>query len=159
MFGAIGNARRRGTMTVDRRGTTTVEFAVTCPIVFFLIFATVVGGLGVFRYQQVAAAAREGARYASVHGGDYEQETGNPAATPEDIYTKAILPAASSLDPSLLSYSVTWNKNNMPLDASGSYETPTGNTVTVTVTYQWLPEMYLAGPYTLSSTSAAQMAY
>jgi Flp pilus assembly protein TadG len=159
MFRVIGNRRRCGTHSNARRGTTTVEFAVTCPIVFFLIFATVVGGLGVFRYQQVAAAAREGARYAIVHGGDYQQETGNPGATPQDIYDKAILPAASSLDPSLLSYSVTWNKNNMPLDASGSYEVPTGNTVTVTVSYQWMPEMYLAGPFTLSSTSSAQMAY
>ena len=46
-----------------RRGTTTLEFAITCPIVFFLVFAIIVGGLGVFRYQEVAALAREGARY------------------------------------------------------------------------------------------------
>jgi Flp pilus assembly protein TadG len=142
-----------------RWGTTTVEFAITCPIVFFLIFATVVGGLGVFRYQQVAAAAREGARWASVHGGQYADETNQPAATASDIYSNAILPAASALNPSQLSYLVTWNKSNMPLDPGQNYEKPTGNTVTVTVTYQWLPEMYLPGPITLSSTSTAQMVY
>jgi hypothetical protein len=43
-----------------RRGTTSVEFGIACPIVFFLIFATIVGGIGVFRYQQVASLAREG---------------------------------------------------------------------------------------------------
>ena len=142
-----------------RRGTTTIEFAITCPIAFFLIFAIIVGGLGVFRYQQVAAAAREGARWASVHGGQYAEETGKPAATADDIYTNAILPATVALDPSHLSYAVTWNQNNMPLYVDTQYEKPTGNTVTVTVTYQWFPEMYLVGPYALTSTSTAQMLY
>jgi len=143
-----------------RRGTTTVEFAITCPIAFFVIFAIIVGGLGVFRYQQVASAAREGARWASVHGGQYAEETNKPAATPADIYTNAILPAAGALDPSNLTYEVTWDKSNMPLEVvGGNYEKPTGNTVTVTVNYQWFPEMYLIGPYALTSTSTAQMAY
>jgi Flp pilus assembly protein TadG len=150
----------RGTARIACRGTTTVEFAVTCPIAFFLIFAIIVGGMGVFRYQQVAAAAREGARYASVHGGQYAEETGQPAATPTDIYNNAILPAANALDPSHLTYSVTWNQNNMPLGiVNDQYEKPIGNTVTVTVTYQWIPELYLTGPYSLTSTSTAQMAY
>ncbi|MGI8981405.1 MAG: TadE/TadG family type IV pilus assembly protein [Pirellulaceae bacterium] len=142
-----------------RRGATTVEFAVTCPIVFFMIFATIVGALGVFRYQQTAELAREAARWASVHGGQYEQETGNAAATAQDIYTNAILPGATALNLSKLSYQVTWNTSNMPLDASESVGTPHGNTVSVTVTYQWFPEVYLIGPFNLSSTSTAQMIY
>ena len=85
-----------------RHGTTTVEFAISCPIAFFVIFAIVVGGLGVFRYQQVASAAREGrARWASVHGGDYAKDTGKPAATPADIYNNAILPAAMRWTPAI----------------------------------------------------------
>ena len=142
-----------------RRGTTTTEFAITCPIVFFLVFATIVGGLGVFRYQLVAALAREGARWASVHGGQYAKETKQLAATAEDVYTNAIAPGAIGLDPSKLSYTVTWNRNNWPLWVNNDVETPIGNTVTVTVTYQWVPEMYLAGPFTLTSTSTAQMLY
>src|SRR6188474_572224 len=97
------------------RGTTTVEFAITCPIVFFLVFAIIVGGMGVFRYQSVAALAREGARWASVHGGQYAKEKNQPAATAADIYTNAIAPGAVGLDPSKLSYTVSWNQNNMPL--------------------------------------------
>jgi Flp pilus assembly protein TadG len=141
------------------RGTTTVEFAITCPIVFFLIFAIIVGGLGVFRYQEVAAAAREGARWASVHGGQFAEETKLPAATAADVYANAIVPAAFGLDPAQLSYTVTWNQNNMPLSVSNSAQAPVGNTVTVTVNYQWIPEMYLVGPFTLTSTSTAQMMY
>jgi Flp pilus assembly protein TadG len=149
----------RRTNSCHRCGTTTVEFAITCPIAFFLIFAIIVGGLGVFRYQQVASAAREGARWACVHGGQYAQETKKPAATPEDIYQNAILPAAAALDPDHLSYEITWNKSNMPLTVDANYERPIGNTVTVTVNYQWFPELYLVGPYSLTSTSTAQMAY
>ena len=142
-----------------RRGTTTVEFAITCPIVFFLVFAIIVGGLGVFRYQEVAAMAREGARWASVHGGQYAEEKNLTAATAADIYTNAIAPGAVGLDPSKLSYTVTWDRNNWPLWVDEDVEHPIGNTVTVTVTYQWIPEMYLTGPFTLTSTSTAQMLY
>ena len=142
-----------------RRGTTAVEFAITCPILFFLLFATVVGSLGVFRYQQVAALSREASRWASVHGGKYEEDTGKPAATPDDVYNKAILPAATSLRPEHLSYSVTWDQSNMPLQVTDDVQEPFGNTVTVTVTYQWFPEMYLIGPFTLTSSSTSQMIY
>jgi Flp pilus assembly protein TadG len=142
-----------------RRGATAVEFAVTCPIVFLLLLGTMVGGLGVFRYQQTAELAREGARWASVHGGQYAEETGQPAATAEDVYNNVIKPAAITLNLSKLSYEVTWDKSNMPLDASESYGTPQGNTVSVKVTYQWFPEVFLVGPFNLTSTSKAQMIY
>ena len=116
-----------------RRGASTVEFAIVCPIAFFLIFATIIGGLGIYRYQQVAALAREGARYASVHGGRYELETGNAAATPQDVYNEAIAPRAVGLDPARISYTVTWDENNLPLFVDDDVQHPTGNTVIVTV--------------------------
>jgi Flp pilus assembly protein TadG len=142
-----------------RRGATTVEFAIVCPIAFFLIFATIIGGIGIYRYQQVAALAREGSRYAAVHGGQYALETGNPAATPQDVYDEAIAPRAVALDPGRLSYTVTWDQNNFPLWVGEDVQNPTGNTVTVTVNYDWFPEMYLVGPFTLTSTSVSQMMY
>jgi Flp pilus assembly protein TadG len=143
----------------QRHGATTVELAVTCPIAFFLIFATIVGGLGVFRYQQVASLAREGARWASVHGSEYAEDTGNPAATAQDVFANAIQPLAVALDADQLSYSVTWDVSNEPLTVYQNYEQPRGNTVSVRVNYQWFPEMYLVGPFTLTSTSTAQMVY
>jgi hypothetical protein len=33
------------------------------------------------------------------------------------------------------------------------------NYVTVTVTYNWMPELYLVGPLTLTSTSKMPMSY
>ena len=143
----------------SRRGTTTVELAITCPIAFFLIFATIVGGLGVFRYQQVASLAREGARWASVHGSEYEIDTGQPAATAEDVFNTAIKPAAVALNADSLTYQVSWNQSNQPLTVDLNYEKPYGNTVSVRVNYEWFPEMFLVGPFTLTSTSTAQMVY
>jgi Flp pilus assembly protein TadG len=142
-----------------RRGSAATESAVVVPVLLTLIFATLVGGYGVFRYQQIALLAREGARYASVHGGQYQLETGNTAATPQDVYNGAILPYAVNLDLSQLSYTVTWNTNNMPYSVNSDYEKPTGNTVTVTVNYNWFPEAYLIGPFVLSSTSTVPMSY
>jgi len=132
---------------------------VTCPLAIFLIFATIVGALGAFRYQQVASLAREGARWACVHGKEYERQTPNPAATAEDVFNTAILPSAVALDPSKLSYTVTWTNSNEPLEVHEDVQKPIGNIVTVSVTYIWFPEMYVAGPFTLTSTSTAQMLY
>ena len=142
-----------------RRGTTTVEFAITCPIAFFILFATIVGGLGIMRYQQVAALAREGARWACVHGAEYAYDHNVPDPTAQDVFEQAIEPLIVGLDPAYLTYSVTWDESNEPLRVDTNYEVPFGNTVTVTVTYQWFPEMYLVGPFELTSSSTAQMVY
>jgi Flp pilus assembly protein TadG len=145
--------------TRNRHAALTLESCFVLPVLFSLLLAIVVGGYGVIRYQEMALLAREGSRYASVHGGLYQQETGNPAATPQDVYNNAILPFATNLDPTKLSYSVTWNTSNMPTSATSDYEQATGNTVTVTVSYQWFPELFVVGPFTLTSTSTVAMAY
>jgi Flp pilus assembly protein TadG len=130
-----------------RHGTTAIEAAVIYPITFLLMMGLIIGGLGIFRYQELASLAREATRYASVHGSKYAQVTGYPAATPTNIYNKAIQPNLVILDPNQLQYSVTWNTDNRP-----------GNTVTVQITYQWIPEAFLGG-ITLSSTATATVSY
>ena len=132
-----------------RRGATVVESAIVYPVVFVFILGLVSGGMGIFRYQEVASLAREGSRYASTHGSQYQLETSKAAATAQDVYNNAILPKAVGLDTTKLSSSVTWNANNQPPNS----------TVTVTVTYQWKPEVFLLGTFTLSSTSTMPMAY
>jgi Flp pilus assembly protein TadG len=130
-----------------RRAAHIVECAVSYTILSLLIFGLIIGGLGVFRYQEVASLAREGSRYASVHGDEYHEGTGKPAATAADVYNNAILPKAVALDPSQLTYNVTWSPDNNQ-----------GSTVTVKVTYHWIPEAFLPGMY-LSSSSTAVVLY
>src|SRR5438874_6658377 len=124
---------------LPRRGAVTVEAALVLPVALFLIIGLLIGAMGVFRYQQVSWLAREGARYASVRGTDYAKETGKPAATPQDVFDNAIKPNAAAMDMSKLGSSVTWDKTNSAATVSSSYSVPRGNTVSVTVTYTWLP--------------------
>ena len=141
--------------THPRRAATVVECAIVLPFTLFLLFALVVGAMGVFRYQEVATLAREGARYASTHGYQHRKDSnlaeGTPAEWKSDIYTNAILPRVVALDLSRLSYTVTWpDVVNQP----GKPDNWPGSKVDVTVTYEWMPELYLIGPIRLTSTSS-----
>jgi Flp pilus assembly protein TadG len=144
--------RRRG-------GAVLVEAALVLPLAFFLILATVVGSVAVYRYQEMAFLAREGARYASLHGKDYQQEVGRQAATEQDIIEKVILPRAVALSRQNLTCTVVWSGGTAPTTVSGDVQRPIRNTVTVTVTYKWFPELFLVGPYSLTSSSTAPILF
>src|SRR4051812_17879302 len=121
-----------------KSGVTVVEVAITAPVAFLLIIGLIVGGLGTFRYQQVATLAREGSTYAALHSPYYEKRTGQPRATSDSLLTNAILPVAAGLDSSALHCTLTFDTS--------------ANTATVKLDYNWLPEGLLP-PVTLSSTS------
>jgi len=131
----------------SRAGATSVEFAMVAAVVLLMLIGLIVMALGVFRYQELARLAREGARYAAVRGTSYAKTTGKPAATQTDVYQKAILPNAVILNPSKLTADVAWSPDNTP-----------GGQVTVTVRYQWLPEAYFKA-MTLSSTASMPVVY
>ena len=144
-----------------RSGALAVETAFVYPVFMLLLLGLLVGAAGVFRYSQLASLTREAARYASVHGGQYAQEMKVTAPTPADIYNNVVLPRAEGFDTSQLNYSITYNTSNMPYHTtldSNKNVIPIQNTVTVTLTYQWLPEAFLGG-VTLSSTSVMPMSY
>jgi Flp pilus assembly protein TadG len=141
-----------------RPGAIVVESAIIYPVAFLLLLGVIVGGLGMFRYQQVASLAREGCRWVSVRGGQYASETGHVAATAEDVRNEVIVPRAAGLDPSQLSCTVSWDADNWPSRVTGDNGSATGNKVRVTVSYRWLPEAYLGG-ITLSSTAEMPVAY
>ena len=72
-------SRRRG------RGQAMVEFALIAPIFFLLLFSIIEFGRAVYYIQMLNNAAREGARYAIVHGGPgngYHCASGLFPATP-----------------------------------------------------------------------------
>jgi Flp pilus assembly protein TadG len=138
-----------------REGTTAVECAFILPVTFFLLFGLVIGAMGVFRYQEVAALARQATRYASTHGHQYRKDAGLPVGASTDwsadVYANDISPNLVSLDPTLLTYQVSWpDVVNQP----GKPDNWPGSQVTVTVSYKWVPELYLVGPLKLTSTSS-----
>jgi hypothetical protein len=147
-----------------------IESALVYPLLFLLLLGLIVGGLGVFRYQQVACQAREASRYACVHGARYQKDTGNPCPSQAQILQQVVLPLAAGMDPQNLSLQLQWIDETkgavVPWDQAGKW--PTGvdvtgatvnNRVRATVTYQWWPEVFLAGPINLSSVSEIPMAY
>src|SRR5262249_3867479 len=65
-----------------RSGVTLVECAIVYPLLFFLLLGLMIGGMGIYRYQEVAALARSGARYASTHGAQFRKDTSEGVGTP-----------------------------------------------------------------------------
>jgi Flp pilus assembly protein TadG len=139
----------------SRRGATLVETAIVLPVTFFLIIALAVGVLGVFSYQEVASLTRAAGRYGATHGAQYRKDaglaTGTATVWQADINTNAVQPAIILLDPTQLTVQASWPAVvNLP-GMSDNWPT---STVTVTITYQWFPELYLVGPYQMTSTSS-----
>jgi Flp pilus assembly protein TadG len=155
-------------MKALRTGATAVEMAIVLPVLFMLTFGLVIGGVGIFRYQAVASLAREAARYASVHGTNYQSDTGSGAVTKVNIYNAAIVPQASGLDLSQMTYTINYkapsavdwdSATHAPLYVSSTTGgTPKTATVTVTVNYSWAALLYF-GTITLTSTSEMPMCY
>ncbi len=138
-----------------RRAATVLECAVVLPVALFMFIGLVVGTSGVFRYQEMATLAREGARYASTHGYQYRKDAGlsmgNAEVWNQDIYNNAIKPKIVGLDTTKLTVTATWPD---VINQAGKPDNWPGSKVDVTVSYKWFPSLYLVGPYTVQSTSS-----
>ena len=137
-----GRAQRRSTR---RRGVVLIESAIVYSVLMMLILGTIVMGLGVFRYQQIASLAREASRWASVHGPTYQSENNNAAAPTDADVTNATVGKAIILTTSALKFD---------LDQAQLLN----GTASVKVTYTWTPEAYFS-PITMSSTSVMPVTY
>jgi hypothetical protein len=121
---------------------TTAECGVVYALTLLLIMGTIIEGLGVFRYQQLASLAREGARWASVHGPTYQLEKNKPAPTSQDVYNNVIAPMMVGFDATKFTCTLAM----------------TSSTASVTLTYVWTPEGFFS-PITLTSTSIFPITY
>jgi hypothetical protein len=135
--------RARRPVLPARRGLTVAECGVVYSLTLLLIVATIIVGLGVFRYQQISTLAREGARWASVHGARYQSEQNANAPTSDDVLTSVITPMMVALDSSQLTCTLSM----------------TASTASVTLRYNWIPEAFFNTPITLTSTSVMPITY
>jgi Flp pilus assembly protein TadG len=166
-----------------RHGALLVESAVVYPLTFLLLLGLIVGGFGCFRYNQVANLAREAARFAAAHAGTYMTENAKAIAagtlpTVDHTYLKnLVFTEASGMSTAQMTVTVniinpsgtykwndTTNNNNRQVittvtDKVTKTKTNVSNVVQVTVSYQWMPELYLVGPITLSSTAIEALSY
>jgi Flp pilus assembly protein TadG len=131
------------------------EAAIVLPISVMVILGMVYGGLSVYRYQQCAEVAREGARWASVHGAQYHTDTGKAIATPTTVYNTGMKHAAVSFDKTHVALSGAGCTTD-PFQFSITWSDPAqgrGSTVTVMVKYKMFSGAYV------TSTSKMPVVY
>jgi Flp pilus assembly protein TadG len=150
----------RRAILADRRGVSMVEAAVVYPVTMLIMIGMLVLGIGVFRYDQLQFLAREGARYASVHGPTYASEANSatPAPSPRaavaawsDIETNVLTPLATGTGLSGVTGTVTYTPTP-PTTTSPS-------TVTVQLNYTWVPEGLFKTSTTFTASSTMPVVY
>ncbi len=126
------------------RGQTFVEFALTASALLLLLFSIMELSRAVYAYNYVSFAAREGSRYAAVHGTDSKQ----PVTTASAV-TTFVNNETAGLDTSKLTVTTTW----IPAATPGQ----PGTTVQVQVQYQFQLSIPFMAPVTLPLSSTSKM--
>ena len=128
---------------LNERGQTYAEFALIVPCFLLLLFGIMWLGLAVYTYNYVSYSAREGSRYAAVHGTDSKQ----PVTTSSAV-TTFVENDAPGLNPSNLTVSTTWTPAATPGNPGG--------TVQVQVQYQLQFTIPFMSHVTLPLTSTSK---
>jgi len=116
-------------------GQALVEFAIVAPIFFLILFGIIDFGRYVYYVQILNNAAREGTRYAIVHGADSLSPTGPPddpsGAAVIDVVRSYAIGVIGLEDASVLTITPSWGT---PPDTP---DNDRGTTVSVEVTYSF----------------------
>lgn len=112
---------------LNRRGVTTLEFALVAPMVLMVLIGLVDLCIAIFAYNTTAEAARAGARYAVVHGSRATTPVG-PA------------PNNGSVEQVVRSYAPGMISGNLTIASDWiDGDNDPGSRVKVTVTYSYTP--------------------
>jgi len=116
----------------NRPAATAVEAAIILPLTFFLVLGLMIGGMGIFRYQEMAHIARETARYAAVHGGQYAKQnaTAIKAGTLPTVDKAYLVNYAKSL-------AVSLDTGQLNVDVNTTVITPGASSASTTETVDW----------------------
>ena len=128
----------------NERGQTYVEFALIVPCFLILLFSIMWLSLAVYSYNYVSYGAREGSRYAAVHGADSKQPVTTASAVTTFVQNKT-----PGLNTSNLTVSTTWTPAGTPGKVGG--------TVQVQVQYQFRVSVPFMSAVTLPLSSTSKM--
>jgi Flp pilus assembly protein TadG len=153
-----------------RRGAVAFEGAIVYPCFFVVLFAFVVGGLGVFHYQMTACLANEAARYAAVRGQNWATDTKTTSPTQQQVFTQCVAPSAVGIDQRRLSLELSvidgsngsataWDSSPKSVSAVSANGIAQTNRVRAVISYEWFPGLFLAGPYWMTATAEQAMEY
>ena len=153
------------------RGASAVEFALVAPVFFLLIFGIVDFGLGIWTYNNLSQAVREGARYAIVRGaGSDIGEVGPAMEGPITCFpppaagsvASKVCEAAFPLDASKLTVTAEWGCGILG-DPDDCYNdsflgsNSTGKLMKVSATYVYKPFLIDLIPVTINLRSTSRM--
>jgi len=153
------------------RGQAITEFALVAPFFFFLLFSIIEFGRVVYYIQLLNNAAREGARYAIVHGGDATCPSGpmpggvdNACDANGDNVVKAVKDFAVAIidsGPADFDVDVKWCATAVCPDtnsvAKGDGTNARGQTVDVQVNYKFRPLLGIAPVPTFTLTGGSTL--
>jgi Flp pilus assembly protein TadG len=127
-----------------KSGQTYVEFAFCAVVLLMIIFGLVNFSLVLYAYNFVSYAAREGTRFASVHG------SANPSPAHATDISNLITTEAYGLNAKNLKVTASWSPNNQP-----------GSIVAVQVkyTFYFMMPFVALQPVSLSSSSKMMISY
>lgn len=144
MWDAIkaSSGRTRGGSRRGEAGQTLVEFCICALVFFMLVFGVVDLARGVFAYNTIAHCAREGVRFAVVHG------TNN-------VVSVGPLDNDATLASVVRGFATGLQTNNLTVLSSWPNGNGTGMVVNVTVLYTFQPVTLFFRTLALSNSSAA----
>lgn len=129
------------------RGQALVEFSLVGIIFFVVVFGTIDVGRGVWNYNTLAQATREGARYAVVHGARCDADTSCTVADATSVEA-LVQKNAAGLDNSLMNVDIEWVCRTGLGDCNNVWDH-----VTVTSQYEYKPLSFLTGLLSLPSVT------
>ena len=137
------------------RGQALVEFAFVAPIFFLLLFSLIDFGRYVYYVQILNNAAREGARYAIVHGSNSLQPTGPPDDPSGTAVAAVVRNYAVGVigNGAVFAVASTWNKAFGPLNNDGTNKRQQRVRVTVTYSFSSLIPIVPIPPITINGES------
>lgn len=138
------------------RGQNVVEFALVLPVFLLFLFGTLEFGWLLYVDHQVTNAAREGARWAAVHGTRCAETPGCSLATTDSVRAQ-VLSLVALPDPDGVTVTL-----QVVDDANGNGQPDPDEHVRVSVTYPFRPLIGYAIPIdqlTLSASSTMRVHY
>jgi len=142
----------------SRRGTSMVEMAIVLPVFLVLVFGMLDLAAGVFRYNMLAQAARQGVRQAIVHGsladrlGPWGPAAYSSTGADGHAIADVVRPSLATLDPAEVTLETEW------LDGNNELNQPVR--VTVSAPYQPMMTFIFGNPsITLRATSTMPIAH
>ncbi|MCU1269411.1 MAG: hypothetical protein JWN74_705 [Acidobacteriaceae bacterium] len=145
----------------SQRGQAAVEFALTITVLFFLLLGMLELTMFVYTYSVLADAAKEGVRYAIVHGSSTSDPVSGTASSTS--WPACTTPATGSLLATVQTYAVASLHSTSTMNIYACYpdgSNKPGSAVQVSVSYPYQPLFGLGWPkVNVSANSAGRIMF